>query len=140
MEFEKCTHKSNQKAVSIAEKGRKFILNNKTKRQLAIVKVDGCLITSNKIEKCDFLIEIDEPRTMAIYLELKGKNIEKAYKQLINTMNILKKRHKKVNKMCQIVASRVPKSGTSVANLKENMMKTHKTLLKIGTNKVQMNI
>jgi hypothetical protein len=98
------------------------------------------LIASNETEKCDFLIEIDEPQTFAIYLELKGKNIEKAYNQLINTMNILRLRHEKINKVCQIVASRVPKSGTSVANLKANMMKTHRTLLKVGTNEVKMNI
>ncbi len=140
MNFEKCTRKSNQKIVSLSESGRKYILNNKSKKQLAIIKIDGCLITSNKIEKCDFLIEIDEPQTLAIYIELKGKNIEKAYNQLINTMNMLEKRHKKIKKECQIVSSRVPKSGTSVANLKANMMRTHKTLLKVGTNEVKRNI
>lgn len=140
MDFEKCTKKSSQKIVSLSENGRKFSLNNKTKRKLAVIKVDGCLIASNDTEKCDFLIELDDPYTLAIYIELKGKNIEKGYNQLINTMNILKERHVKVKKICQIVASRVPKSGTSISNLKVNMMRTHRTLLKVGTHEVKMNI
>jgi hypothetical protein len=37
MEFEKCTKKSNQGVVSLSESGRKFILNNQTRRKLAII-------------------------------------------------------------------------------------------------------
>lgn len=140
MDFENCTKKSSQKVVSLSENGRKFILNNVAKRKLAIITVDGCLISSNTTEKCDFLIEIDEPFTVAIYIELKGKNIEKAYNQLINTMNILRTRHITTKKICQIVASRVPKSGTNIGNLKANMMRTHKALLQLGTNEIKMKI
>jgi hypothetical protein len=44
-----------------------------------MIKIDHGLIT--KGERCDYVLEIDSPCTLALDIELKGKDIEKAYHQ-----------------------------------------------------------
>jgi hypothetical protein len=74
-------------------------------------------------------------------LELKGCDVEKAYEQLISTMNYFKSRHCKIErKNCYIVASRVPKAGPKIQTLKVKMAKFFKAQLQVFTTEGEITV
>jgi hypothetical protein len=42
---------------------------------VATIKIDGCYITDQR-RRCDYLFELGEPTHHALYVELKGKDVE----------------------------------------------------------------
>ena len=127
-----CNSLTANKIVTVSENKRKFTIQNSSSLQINQVKVDGCYITSGS--KCDYLFEIINKNIIAVfYVELKGKNIEHAIKQLEATIIYCKSIHKDIKKECYIVASRVPKGSTSAQNLKKEFKRKHKIQLFIDT-------
>lgn len=139
MDFDACSTKHKKPLIPVEESGRKFTIQNPQKALVIEVKVDGCLINDHR-ERCDYLFEIGQKCHCVVYLELKGADIEKAYNQLIATIGYTKEKYKDSRKICHIVASRVPKSGPKVQNLKVSMAKKYKVLLKVDTDKTSINI
>jgi hypothetical protein len=137
MDFERCSTSGRDPRISISENGRTFRMNNPNRRWVARVQVDGCLISGEQ-ERCDYLLEIDDPCQRAIYLELKGANIRKAYAQLVATINQpqLMERHKHSERICHIVASRVPRANPRVQQMKAQMLKDYKVQLFVHTTEV----
>jgi len=138
MDFEKCTESSKNKIIAVTENNRKLIINNPSARQVDKIKVDGCLIKDGI--RCDYLFEIDKPCSKAIYLELKGCDIKKAYEQLDATLSKLKDRHKNIDKECYIIASRIPKAGTQVQQLKVSLLKNQSAKLSFKTNQASIDL
>ena len=139
MDFIECGRQSRDSIVTAAENKRKFIINNSGKKHINKVSVDGCLIDDGRA-RCDYLFEIDRPFCLVIYLELKGSDVKKAFKQLESTINACKSRHGGVEMCCHIVASRVPKMGVKVQHLKMGFAKKHKTQVHISTSKCEIQV
>jgi len=140
MDFEKCSTKSNNKIIPISENKRKFTIINDSQRLVNKIKVDGCLINDHR-ERCDYLFEIDCPCVEAIYVELKGTDIQKAYNQLMATLVALSTRHNKLKKECYIVASKVtPYMNAIQQSLKVKMKKQHQATLLISSRLAEKNI
>lgn len=155
MDYGNCAIQSTNKIITAEENRRKLTIHNPSEKVIRKIKVDGCLpIKSGK--RCDYMFEIDTPISKGnpipniervIYLELKGCDIEKAYEQLISTIEKFKHKHKdfidspnnktliKTKKECHIVASRVPKAGTKAQQLKVKMKKSTQAELIISTDK-----
>jgi hypothetical protein len=148
MDYGDCSVQSTNKIIPAEEHRRKLTINNPSEKVIRKIKVDGCLpIKSGK--RCDYMFEIDTPISKdnpipkierAIYLELKGCDIEKAYEQLISTIEIFKSKHQQTKKECHIVASRVPKAGTKVQQLKVQMKKHTQAELIVSTDKAFITI
>lgn len=138
MDFEQCSEKSTHKIITVKESGRSFTLKNEASTVILKIKVDGCLI-KNEEERCDYLFEIHEPCTLVYYLELKGKDIEKACSQLRNTIRLCQGRHKNIQRECYIVASRVPKETTKTQKFKVDLKKD-KIGLHIKTNSAEIKL
>ena len=151
MDYGSCAHKSTHKIITAAENKRKLTINNPSGKQIKKIQVDGCLIKSGK--RCDYMFEINLPKkpvTQVVFLELKGCDIEKAYQQLIATIDFFQtklksceekeKYHKNLIKECHIVASRVPKAGAKVQQLKVKILKAKKATLFINTNKAIISV
>jgi hypothetical protein len=134
-----CRCTTNDKVVVVSENNRKFTILNQDCKLIEKIKVDGCLIDDNR-ERCDYVFEIDSPCELAIYLELKGRNIEKAYSQLVSTLGYLSSSHASLKRECHIVASRVPRAGPKVQELKAKLAKSHKVQLFVHTTKAQIDI
>ena len=98
MDISHCSECNKNKIVKVQEKGKEFIVNNNSQKLVTKIKIDNCLIIEGK--RCDWLLEIDSPCSLALYIELKGKNIEQAYDQLLSTLNhsYLQERHKESKK------------------------------------------
>jgi hypothetical protein len=85
MNFDECSEIINNKSILIQDKkGKsKFYLDNKSQLMMTRIIVDGCLNITGK--KCDYLITIDNPLS-EIYIELKGRRVDEAIKQIENTI------------------------------------------------------
>lgn len=113
MTYGACGKIVNHRDIPVSERGKTFRIRNNDKSRVIIVQVDGCMM--KQIEACDYLFDVAKNNTI-YYVELKGKNIEKAVKQLLSTMRFFKSTHQDKSKEFHIVASRVP--GTTAQNQK----------------------
>ncbi len=108
------------------ENKRKLTINNPSAKVIRKIKVDGCLIIDSG-KRCDYMFEIDDLASQVIYwviyLELKGCDIEKAYNQLVATIDRFIVEHRGIKKECHIVASRVPKARPKSSAIKNQVVK-----------------
>ena len=136
MNFDACSEITTNKKIPVSENGRKFTIDNPDKKEVVKIRVDGCLIDDDR-ERCDYLFEVIIPEIKdegsetknietAIYVELKGSDIEKAFKQIMATLGYLVDRHRQIDKECFIVASRVPKASAKTQELAEKLKKSHR--------------
>ena len=111
-----CSEERADPIIAVTEKGKTFRLLNPKRRTIVQVEVDGCLITGER-ERCDWLfvvpLEPTPPSHRVCYVELKGKNVEKAISQIMSTIDYTKKQYAKYNKEAYIVCSRVPQESPS---------------------------
>lgn len=139
MDYGKCATQSTNKIITASENNRKLTINNLSEKLVRKIKVDGCLIIdSNK--RCDYMFEIDDSASQVIYLELKGCDIEKAYTQLVATIDRFILEHRGIKKECHIVASRVPKAGPKVQQLKIRLLKEKNATLIVSTDQAFVTI
>ncbi len=121
--------------TSAEENGRKFVIEipKESKENFCRIEIDGCFITHENVEKCDFVF-VRCANDDTYYVELKGQKIKKAYSQITTTI----KTHfpKPKDKIFGfIVASRVPKAGQDINKLKKDFIKNYGQKLEIGTKK-----
>jgi hypothetical protein len=131
--LEKCRTTSQHRYLSVKENKREFRVDNDARLTVATIKIDGCYITDNR-RRCDYLFELGEPPHHALYVELKGKNIEGAYEQLLATLTYFGQRHKGIKRLCYIIASRVPKTTTPKMQQLRAKLQQSNVSLEIKTN------
>lgn len=116
-------HCSNSRAAN--ENGKRFEIVSK--EEFTKIKIDGGLITSPQIEKCDFGF-IRHSNSDFYFVELKGKDIDKAYSQLINTIKHFDANLIKIHKNQRfgfIVGSKYPRASTANQKLKLDFASKH---------------
>jgi len=110
-----CEEYRSDTKIVLKENRGKITFLNQNQDKILVIKVDGCVITSNEILRCDYaLIPCDE---IEIYVELKGSDISHAVKQIESTIELLSENPQKIKKLCFIVSTCVPKQTTSVQQL-----------------------
>lgn len=112
------------KSKVAAENGKRFeIISNEN---FTKIRIDDCLIDSQKVEKCDFGF-VRQSNGEFYFVELKGNKIEKAYNQIIETIKYFEKELIKIpqnNKYGFIVSSSgIPKAQIRINNLKQDFAK-----------------
>ena len=119
------------KSKVASENGKRFEVNSD--EDFTRIKIDGCLITSQVTEKCDFGF-VRHSNDDFYFVELKGKEIEKAYKQILTSIDYFNRNLiviSKENRFGFIVSSMVPKAGISTNNLKQDFAKKYGKILEI---------
>ena len=119
------------KSKVASENGKIFEINSN--EDFTRIKIDGCLITSQNVEKCDFGF-VRHSNDNFYFVELKGKKIEKAYNQILSTIDYFNRNLIVIPKEIRfgfIVSSSVPKAGISTNNLKQDFAKKHGRILEI---------
>jgi hypothetical protein len=109
----------NENKTVAEENKRVFRLDLPKGESCCRIAVDDCFIKDNSIEKCDFWFHHCE-KDENVFVELKGQNINKAFSQILKTIDIIKskidlpqsKRH------AAIVISKSPKSSNEIRLLK----------------------
>lgn len=91
------------------ERGKRFSFENKNKKSICRVHVDGCFITDNSIKKCDYLFFVNEIHKYYL-IELKGVHVSEAVEQIVSTYHIINEKIKSnaQNYKGVIVSSSVP--------------------------------
>jgi len=143
MDYGNCATQTTHKIITAEENRRKLTINNPSGKVVRKIKVDGCVIVDSG-KRCDYMFEIDDFASQVIYwviyLELKGCDIEKAYTQLVATIDRFIVEHRGIKKECHIVASRVPKAGPKVQQLKIRLLKEKKATLIVSTDQAFITI
>ena len=88
------------------EKGKEYRLKNRNNQyKILSMRIDGGVITTDKytpqgISKCDYLFLIDsDPSPVAILIELKGTDLNKAISQIESTLDLFENAFKKCKKV-----------------------------------------
>ncbi len=79
--------------VVLKEKGEKseFRLHNDSEKEIVVYKIDGGILTSNEIKKCDYGVYTEQD---VLYLiELKGSDYRHALDQIMSTIDTLLKKN-----------------------------------------------
>ena len=136
----RCNQFSQNRNIPVSENGRTFRVINDTQKYINKVEVDGCYITNGA--KCDWLFEVVEKDLVSnvFYVELKGSDISHAIVQLETTISHCEKFHSSTQRQAYIVASKVPKSGTSSQVYKKNFTSKNNIQLFIDTNRKEVTI
>lgn len=111
------------KSKVASENGKRFEIHSP--EDFTKIRIDGCLIPSQNIEKCDFGF-VRHLNQHFYFVELKGKNIQKAYNQIINTIKYFDANFIVIPKNMRfgfIISSSVPKAGVNANNLKQDFAK-----------------
>lgn len=119
---------SNRTAVS--EKGKTYRL--KTQSSVCCIRLDNCLIKNDSgkedDKKCDYLM-IENESERFIFIELKGKHVDRAVMQIKNSIKEIKKKFNRISKkniMGRIVASSISKTvRTNMESWKDEFAKNH---------------
>ena len=129
------------KTTSATENRRQFLIEvpKSSSETFCRIDIDGCLITSEKVEKCDFAFQRCS-NSDYYFVELKGKKIKKGFSQILATIEQFKAKIKieKISIYGFIVASEVksPKNNATEANLKKTFAKHHGVALHIKSGKL----
>ena len=85
-------------------RGRRMIFYKPAARLASKIKVDRCVVTDR--EACDYLVR--DWRNRCHFVELKGGGVEKAFKQLMETIPVFLHRRTRERFWCFVVCSGSP--------------------------------
>ena len=106
--------------LNCAENNKKFELKNNSV-SFVRVKIDGGVEQNTSNKKCDYLI-IKETEDIEIFVELKGENIQNAYKQIIQSYARYANQNANVKHYAIIVTSHIsPNERTTLQNIKARL-------------------
>ena len=117
------------------ENGRSFLLENQSKLIIKKWAIDKVVFKDRTDERCDYLILVQKETSKVYYwIELKGSDIVKACKQILNTISQIEievKTHE-----ARIVSSKTPVPALrDISYIKlDNQMRKFGGCLKIYTN------
>ena len=107
-----------RKIVSTSENGRRYVLSLNPARGCAVYQIDGYITTIG--DRCDKLVLVEsnvaENQWTEIFVELKGKDVAHAVKQLRCSINNVLFMHPTIKKRyARIIAQSIPRnSGNSI--------------------------
>lgn len=119
------------KSKVASENGKRFEIDSN--EDFTKIRIDDCLISSQRVEKCDFGF-IRHSNNEFYFVELKGKDVKKAFSQIISTLDNFENNFIKIPKekvFGFIVSSRNPLSGAETNNLKQAFAKKYGKVLEI---------
>ena len=124
-------------STTAKEKGKEFRLENKSKKTICRVKVDGCLIDDKRTKRCDYLFRICETEKYFL-VELKGNSsLSDAVIQISRTFDFINERLKLSPQYFEgvIVASKVPRANLKFRKVQEKCYRDKKLKIHIESQK-----
>lgn len=115
-----CVQFLQDSVVVIEENRRKIIFKNKNKECLARVKIDGGLINTSDEKKTDYML-IRCDHDIVYLIELKGGHADEAYKQILNTIKLIKGKIKNATINARIITSKT-KTPNIITTEKRRLM------------------
>jgi hypothetical protein len=140
--FEQCAElKRGDKIVVEHEKSKcKALFHNKSNKKFRLIKIDGCVIKSEKGNnpiRADWMLEEQED-FRSVIIEIKGSDIKHAYNQIVATKKFVEKAGYRNKLSSIIVCNKVPSFTTEDQDYSLKMRKEHKMKLKIKSKKLEI--
>jgi len=135
-----CTSQSSGAKIVCNAKGRMITFLNPKRRRVVRYLIDDCAELRASLENsacklCDFLVV--DWRREEHYVELKGRNVEHALKQLKATIPQLSLANANGRVYCWIITTESPSTQSKFQVLKQKFEKQFKARLTIRTNKFE---
>jgi hypothetical protein len=139
----KCTSGSNNAKIVCSEKGRKITFLNPDRKPISKHIIDNCaelraILEDARCKLCDFLVV--DWRKEEHFVEIKGKNVEHALKQLASTIPQISLANPGNKIYCWIITSESPAAQSKFQVLKEKFEKKMKVRLKIKTDQCEYSL
>ena len=131
---EECVEVLNTSKIVCEENKRKIVFNNLSNSNISKIKVDGCQITEGI--RCDYLITFNNDEH---FVELKGKDVTHAFKQLIRTINLLKN-SSCTNRVSYVISSRSPLTSPEIQVQRLKFIKKYQSKLIVKNSNYQVSI
>lgn len=119
------------KSKVASENGKRFEVDST--EDFTRIRIDDCLIPSQQVQKCDFGF-VRHSNNEFYFVELKGKDVKKAFEQIISTIDNFERNFIKISKEKRlgfIVSSKNPLVGQETNILKQTFAKKYGKLLEI---------
>ena len=143
MSYTDCTEKTKHPKKVLRDNGSKtsFEIENPSRREFTITRVDGCLIQGH-VEKCDYMVGVHEQEGNGILhlVELKGKKLDKAISQLESTLRRVPENFSGYKKICYAVTTSIPKGGPRAMKKKVEFERKSSVVLKYCTMRYTLTI
>ena len=139
--IEVCNECSNKSIFVRKENKSEFRLKNLSKMYINEVQVDGCLIQEEQ-QKCDWIYEIACHQVKkVIYIELKGKHLQHALEQILNTVIFCEREfgHDRCERIACVVLTSYPQVNSAIQNRKRELQRKN-IKLKTSTMKLEIKI
>lgn len=134
---------TNRTTISHSKNQNTFIAENATRKPLYDINMDSDV--DIRETRCDYLI-IEPDNNFAHFIELKGSDIDHAFKQLENSISTIENiqngflSNKFDKRYCYIVIHRSPASNTKNQQMQIKFKKNLQTSLDIKTKKCKIQI
>ncbi len=146
MDFPNCTEETQKRKITIKDPQSKnskseVLLANPQGITIKIVQIDGCVIKGNQQMRCDRLVIV--PHQELIFIELKGKKIEQAFKQIVATLTYIRQACSSTQNhhiIGIIACTRCPLASTDIQNLKAKFRNQYHGKLLIQSGSVSHNL
>ncbi len=129
--FDKCNIRLSDKRISVCERNKKFTIVNEQQLEVIKVRVDGCLIDGEGLERCDYLFLVQGDASEIVYVELKGMDVPKAVDQLEASLRHCTELNGQRKKFCYVVCRRCPIASPELQVKKRNFLDKHKAILRV---------
>lgn len=131
-----CVELVSDSRVKVKENGRSaVILNLCRQHEYRRIKVDGCCVTTETEHRADWVIERGDHATI---IELKGRGIEHAAKQILATAGMWKQSEAHVKRLCGlIVANQYPRASTTIQLQQQTFARRHGGPLHVVTSNLE---
>jgi hypothetical protein len=134
---DQCATRGAMKRIVCAEEGRKITFINPKNRAVVKYSIDSCAplrrhLADRTCKLCDFIIV--DWREEEHYIELKGKNVGHALKQLESTIRQLRSERASGFVYCWIITTASPSNTAKSLNRKAQFKKRFNARLEIRTN------
>jgi hypothetical protein len=109
-----CTILHRESKIAVSENGKTFILLNPSRKEVNVVKIDGCMVKNDVA--CDWMMK-PVTGSSEIFIELKGSDVGHGFKQIVATIERFSQAPRIGRKACYIVSSRCPMRSTEVQKI-----------------------
>jgi hypothetical protein len=127
-----CTTEKNDSKIRVEANTRKAIFHNSDRAEIKIVDVD-CWLGTDVTLKADYIVS--KPGVVDVVVELKGKDIHHAVRQIVATFTRWKDAPPFSSKIGGlIVFTRSPKRSAAIDDMKKRLLKDHGIWLEMNKN------
>jgi len=130
-----CREETTAKNVTRQERKKRYNLLNPKRYKVTVFKIDGGIVRNEEdVLACDYLFIVHKTKSKAaIFVELKGKDVYHAIKQITNSMDMFAGDFLETEKIARIICQSVPRIANdgAVIRAKKELLSKHQAKIEI---------